>query len=725
MPLTAPAQDSATALPEVTNTATRTERRTDEVPATVTVTPVREAQDRGVRDLKDLFKHEVDLSVRAASPRFGAALGTNGRAGNEGLNVRGLEGNQVLVVVDGIRLPQSFSFGAFATGRLDHLSLDTAHTVEVLRGPASTQFGSDGLAGALALRTLEAADLLKPGDGLGGFYRTGVLSLDDSMYVSSALAARAGAWDALVLAGTRSGSEAETQGTNAAPNSTRTVPNPLSYDQYSAMAKLGWQPTPAHRLAGTLEAVRRNLTVDVISGRTAPPVPPAPLPATAVLRLDAQDRVDRVRASLAHRFDDLDAPWLQKASTQIYAQDAKTRQISFEDRNTAVDRTRDNRYREKLVGLGTQGEGSFTAPLSQRLSGGAEWSRTKVSGVRDGTVPPIGETFPTQPFPDTNYTLFGGYVQSELQLGGLALLPALRFDRFELEPSQAGFTGGTVVALADQAFTPRLGAVWKLAEAFVPYGHWSRGFRAPTPEQVNNGFTNVAGFYRSIGNPDLKPERAESVELGLRGRGTGVLSGLSWQLAGYDNRYRDFISQEQISGSFTAADPAVFQSINLASARIRGAEARVRYEPNAAWQLRAAVASARGETERSGTTTPLNTVEPTKVSAGAIYRAAASAVGAWSVRADVLHAAAKDSSRIAQPAPPASPLFAPPSYTTLDLGFSWQPVPALTLNLSVDNALDKTYWRWSDMRGVADNSAVKDAFTAPGRTVALALRVDF
>ncbi len=710
----------ATPLSEITNTATRTDRRTDEVPATVTVTPAAQAEARGARDLKDWFRHEVDLSVRAAAPRFSAAGSAAGRAGNEGVNIRGLEGNQVLMLVDGIRVPNSFSFGAFATGRADFLALDNARAVEVLRGPASTQFGSDGLAGAVALRTLDPGDLLTEGRKLAGFVRLSGTQLDDSLGATAGVAARSGAWDGLLSIGARDGGETRTQGRNEAPNSTRTAPNPLDYRQVSLLGKSYLTLTPAHRFGVTVEAVRRRQTSDVISARTAPPATD-PLPPTAVLALAARDEVERTRASLSHRFEDLNAAWLQKVQTQLYAQDSEVRQRSLEDRNAAADRKRDNRYREKLIGASTLAEVNLVAPLAQRLSGGIDVSRTQVSALRDGSVPPAGEAFPVKPFPDTNYTLAGAFVQSELALGSATLLPALRFDAYRLRPSAEGYAGGDVVALSDRAFTPRLGVVWRALPAFAPYAQWSRGFRAPTPDQVNNGFTNVASGYRSIGNPTLEPERAESIEIGVRGE----VGALRWQAAAYDNRYRDFISQQVVGGSFTPADPAVFQFINLDNARIRGAELRASWQPSASWLLRGAAAAVRANSRSNGATAPLISEEPAKLSLGAQYRH-----GPWTLRGDLLHARAKSASRTpAQPAPPppaaAGASFAPPSYTVLDLGVGWQPWRAWSVHLNVDNVFDKTYWRWSDVRGLADDSAVKEALTAAGRTVSVVTRWEF
>lgn len=700
-------QDKATQLSEVTVSSTRTERRVDNVPNTVTVTPQAQIEQSGARDLKDLFSNEIDVSVRAAPTRFTVAGAATGRAGVEGINIRGLEGNQVLMMTDGIRVPDSFSFGAFASGRGDYVDVDGLKVAEVLRGPASTQFGSDGLAGAVSFRTLDPADLLR-GQGGGGFVRAGYAGVDRSWNSTMAAAGRDGRWQGMLLGSYRKGHEVDNKGGNDSQNVDRTTPNPTDYETRYVLAKAQFQADAAHQLGLTLESQRRKQDTEVYSARAK-----APLAATSTLDLDAHDKVERDRVSLDHRFTDLNGAWVQRAENRVYWQDAQTRQLGIEDRNTSADRTRDNTYKTKVVGMSSLLESNLSGAVNQRVSYGVDWSRAKVSGTRDGTVPPYGESFPSKPFPDTDYTLAGAFVQSEIEAGALSVIPGLRYDYYKLSPSAAGYSAGGLVTLSDRALTPRVGLVWRFAPTLAPYAQWAKGFRAPTPDQVNNGFANLASGYTTVGNANLKAEHANSLELGLRGK----LQTLRYTLAAFHNRYDDFISQQAVSGAGTPANPLIFQYINLSKARIKGVEARGEWSIDPRWSANAGVAYTKGDSEVDGVTVPLDTVNPLKAVLGVRYDD-----GQWNLRANLSHSEGKDRDRIA---PASATPFAPDGYTVLDLGATWKPLRNLSLHANLNNVFDTRYWRWSDVRGLADSSTVKDAYTAPGRNLSVSMRYDF
>lgn len=700
-------EGAVTRLNEITVSSTRTERRVDKAPNTVTVTSASKIEQDGARDIKDVFRDELDVTVRAAPTRFTAAGAATGRAGNEGINIRGLEGNQVLMMVDGIRVPNSFSFGSFATGRGDFLDVDGIKTVEVLRGPASTQFGSDGLAGAVSFRTLDPSDLLKSGQSTGGFARSSYASIDRSWSNTLGVAGTNGQWQGMLLGSYRQGHEVGNKGDNDAQNVNRTTPNPVDYNNRYLLGKAFLTVDPTQQVGLTFETQNRKQNTEVYSARAVPP-----LTSTSTLDLDTRDQIDRNRVSLEHRFNDLNAQWVQRAETRVYWQDAKVSQLATEDRNTATDRTRDNSYSTKVAGFSTLLESNLTGALNQRLTYGVDWSKAEITGLRDGTVPPFGETFPTKPFPDTTYTLGGAFVQSEIEAGKFSIIPGLRFDHYNLSPSAAGYTGGTAVALSGQAVTQRLGVVWQLAPSFAPYSQLAKGFRAPTPDQVNNGFTNAASGYTSIGNPNLKAENADSIEIGFRGK----VESVRYSVAAFDNRYKDFISQQAVSGAGTPADPTVFQYINLANAHIHGVEARAEWQIDKLWKANAGIAYSKGDSEANGVKTPLDTIQPLKAVFGVRYDDAL-----WGARANLVYSEGKDSSQIST----TTAQFAPPSYTVLDLGFYWKPIRNLTVNANLNNAFDTKYWRWSDARGLASSSTVTDAYTAPGRNAQVSVRYDF
>jgi len=696
----------ATQLHEITVSATRSERRVDNVPATVTVKPASEIEQSGARDIKDVFRDELGVSVRAAPTQFTAAGASMGRGGNEGINIRGLEGNQVLMLIDGIRVPSTFSFGSLAAGRGDYLDVDGIKTVEVLRGPASTQYGSDGLAGAVSFRTQEPSDLLKPGQSVGGFARSSYATIDRSWSNTLGVAGANERWQGMLQGTYRQGHEVDNQGSNSVLNSNRTTPNPVDYNNRYLLGKAYLKIDATQQLGFTFETLKRTQDTEVYSARGV-----APLTSTSVIDLKTHDNIERNRVSVEHRFNDLNSAAIQRAETRGYWQDAKVSQFGAEDRNTAADRTRYNTYNSKVVGFSSLPESNLTGLLNQRLTYGVDWSLTQVGSVRDGTVPPAGETFPSKPFPDTDFVLGGAFVQSEIQAGQFSIIPGLRFDHYKLSPNTSGYSG-TAVSLSGQAVTPRLGAVWQLTPSFAPYAQWAKGFRAPTPDQVNNGFSNLAYGYTTAGNANLKAEHADSWELGFRGR----LDRVRYSVGAFDNRYRDFISQQAVSGAGTPANPTVFQYINLANAHIHGLEARSQWDIDKAWTATAGFAYAKGDSETKGVKTHLDTVQPFKLVMGLRHEH-----GNWGVSANLVHSAGKSASDIST----GSAQFAPPAYNVLDLGFRWKLHPQVTLTANLNNVFNAKYWRWSDVSGLASSSKVADAYTAPGRNAQVSVRYDF
>ncbi len=700
--------ENAAQLSGVTVSATRTLRKVDDVPSSVSVITDQTIQKEGARNLKEAFRTELDVTVPTGPTRFGEGGAPTGRGGQEGVNIRGLGGNQVLMLVDGIRIPNGFTFGPFSTGRGEFLDIDGLKSVEILRGPASTQYGSDGLAGAVTFQTLNPNDLLKQGQSVGGFARVGYASIDQAGSGTLALAGKNEKWQAMVLGSYRQGHETSNKASNDDKTTERTLPNPVDYNNRYLLGKVILSIDTDQQLGLTVESQRRTQKTNVFSARA-----PAPLRPRSTTDLITQDVIERDRVSLEHRYNNLNAAWIQSAETRLYWQDAQVNQYATEQRNRSPERIRDNTFRTQVVGLATQFQTNLTGWVNQRLSYGLDLSQSNLSALRDGTFPPYGSKFPSKPFPDTTYTLGGAFLQSEIELGAVSVIPGVRFDRYAIDPSAKGYGNTALASLSGQAVTPRIGAVWRLASGFSPYAQLARGFRAPTPEQVNNGFANLASGYTSIGNSTLKPEYADSLEIGFRGQSHG----LRYSVAGFENRYQNFISQEVIGGGGRPSNPTVYQYVNLTNAKIQGLVAQLEVKLGQRWTVQTGAAYLKGDSQIDGVSTPINSVQPFKALLGLQYDA-----GEWGGQATVLYSAAKDPSRIT---PGRTSQFASPDYTVLDLGVYWKPVPNLTFNANINNVLDTKYWRWSDVSGLTENSRIADAYTASGRTVQVSMRYDF
>ena len=268
--------DDDSARTTITVTATRIPTAIADVPVTVTVIDETKIADELASDVRDLIRFEPGVSVRRAPSRFTAAFSSTGRGGNESFNVRGIEGNRVLIQVDGIRVPDGFAFGAQSAGRGDFVDVGLVKSVEILRGPASALYGSDGLAGAVSFITSDPADILKGERRFGGQIRTGYDSADNEFSTTAFAAASAGQFSILGAYTRRDGTELENNGaalaTRDAPDSRRTAPNPQDTASNAALGKLVWSPDDNNRIRLTVDHLDSQVRTNVLSGRAVLPV---------------------------------------------------------------------------------------------------------------------------------------------------------------------------------------------------------------------------------------------------------------------------------------------------------------------------------------------------------------------------------------------------------------------------------------------------------------------
>ncbi|MDG2534563.1 TonB-dependent hemoglobin/transferrin/lactoferrin family receptor [Sphingomonas sp. HITSZ_GF] len=689
----------------ITVTATRIPTDVKDVPATVTVIDEKKIADQLVTDIKDLVRYEPGISVPRGPTRFGAALGVTGRAGNEGFIVRGIGGNRVLIQVDGVRVPDGFTFGAQSSGR-DYVDIGLVKSVEILRGPASALYGSDGLAGAISFTTSDPADFLTGGKKFGGLVRAGYSSADDEFAETGILAGRFGDLSAMISYTRRDFHELDNKGTVGGTGAARTEPNPQDGRSNAVLGRIVYEPDASNRFRLTGEYQDSHVYTDVLTGLSS-----------TVELLQARDSTKRGRIA---------GDWFWKgeglfdhARISVYWQDGENRQFTDEDRTPAADRERLNTFENTVFGGSVEVGARFdTGAITHRLLFGGDISKTHQEGLRDGVVPPAGETFPTRAFPETNYTLAGAFIADEIAIGPITLYPALRFDAYDLSPEADPLLPAfTAAKQSGSRVSPKLGAVLKLSDEIRFFANYAQGFKAPEPSQVNQFFSNIAFGYTSRPNPNLRPETSESWEGGFRLNSGPV--GLN--VTGFVSNYDDFISQEVTSGSFTPADPAIYQFINLDKVKVKGAEATFTVTGSNGLFGKLGLSYAKGDViDPSGARSPLSTVDPLKLILGLGYRAND---GRFGGDVTATHSAQKELS--ATTGVCSGTCFTPGAFTVLDATAFFRLTQGLTLRAGVFNIFDTKYAWWNDVRGLANSSTVKDSYTQPGRNGSVSVSYRF
>ncbi|MGQ0696648.1 MAG: TonB-dependent hemoglobin/transferrin/lactoferrin family receptor [Panacagrimonas sp.] len=728
---TAHAQDTSPApavtLDPVTVTASKAERLSSEVPATVSVIDAERLEHELAEDLRDLVRYEPGVTVPYQGSRFG----------NAGISIRGLGGNRVQTKIDGVPIAEGFSIGSFSNAGRDFVDFDLIRRVEIVRGPASSLYGSDALGGVVNFITRDPADLLASGPALRT--RVGYIGADETTVLSSTGAASRGNWSGLLNVVRREGHELDNAGSRGGTGVLRTRPEPLDSSGDQLLAKLLWGEAGGAPLRLTVERFEADSETEVLSlVRSVPSGPPGAPPTTITdtTGLSGDDEARRRRVSLDQKLSSV--PGLDSLSWRLYHQESRTTQDTFESRTvtsvmteTFTQRERERRalFEQRVLGAETTLEKDFNlGKVPHRLVAGIEIERTQTEQSRDGlernltlgtetnTVGP--DVFPVRDFPETRTLEYGVYAQDDIRLGRFTLVPGLRFDSYDLDPQpDATFVednpGIEPRKLTETQVSPKLGLIYGLSDTTSAWAQYAHGFRAPPFNDVNIGFTNLQFGYTAIPNPDLKPETSRGFELGLRGRGADF----NWQLAAFRNRYEDFIESNASRGVDPVTNLLVFQSQNLGEVTIEGIEARGELGLSHDLRVRSSLAYARGEDEIADK--PLNSVEPLT---GVLGLAWAPKLAALELE---LVATATDGKSRVNDSNAAGPFFRSPGGVRLDLLAAWHPHARVDVNAGLFNLADRTLYAWFDVQTRLASDPAIERFSQPGINASVNLRVQF
>ena len=447
------------------------------------------------------------------------------RAGGTGLQgsafIRGGEARYARVLVDGVSVNQpggAFDFGTALPFELER--------IEVVRGAASSLYGSDALAGVISLETRRA----RPGEA-----------------PSLRAEAEGGSFGWQRLAGATSGARGALDW-NAGAQRLRTD----NQQPNGGFAQTSLALSAGLRLGARTDA-RAVFRLD--DGSLGTPGP------TAFGRPDLDARFDRqdvvAGLSLRHAGTRL----VQRLSLGFSRSDQLSRNPADSGSWTPAWLGRNGSfalsdfpdaagYQNRTARLAASYQADLSLGARQLLTAGAEAER------QTGT---IGER--AQPLLHPERTSFGLFVQDRVLVGRRAYLTL--GGRVE----HNGSYGTRVVPRAALALRLRGGG-----DATTLRASAGLGIKEPS-------FLESYGqFSAARGNPDLEPERSATADVGVEQRLFG--SRLRASLTAFQHDYRD-----QIAYTVTRYDPYEGTYVNLARTRSRGIEAELESRPLPALQL--------------------------------------------------------------------------------------------------------------------------------------------
>jgi hemoglobin/transferrin/lactoferrin receptor protein len=689
----------------VTVTSTLNPLSVKESPSTVSVIDAETIDRQLIQTTADLVRFEPGIYVESNLTRVGL----------NGFNIRGIGGNRVMTMVDGVETAEQFDFGPFNVHQFQ-IDLDALKSVELVRSAGSSMYGSDALGGVVSFFTKDPADYLA-----GQAFHLGARTVFDSR-------AREGSGN-IVVAGGRprlqaslfasyvDGGELRTRGTRASEDATRTVANPQDRRSVSALGKLVFTVRPGHVLRISMERADHDIDTTAFSARGV--IVQGPF-RTTVSDISSTDTLQRTRASIDHRLENRGG--LNQVFWSAYVQDSRTDQVVDEVRTTAgigpvVTALRRGTldFEQKGYGGSVQGR-KLVMPGGQAVlfTFGGSYRHNRFDMIRDrvdvnaatGAVIPVTNVIlPTKYFPRSDVDEAGTYLQAEIRVGRLTLVPGVRYDRYSMDADETDqvFLASLSPAPADfraDAVSSRVGAAFALSPAVTVHAQYAGGFRAPPYSAVNSGFTNLAGGYTTLPNSELRAETSDNVEAGVRVSARRTSLGVTV----FSNHYDDFI--QQVSRGFNPFTRLLeFQNQNVAKVTIRGVELRGDARLARDLRLRAAYTLIRGHDVSGAIDVPLDTLAPDQGVVGLEY---APATGRWGTELIVRAVAGQIPERAGENA------FVPDAYTVAD-AIGWVALGRdVMLRAGVLNLTNVRYFEWANVRGRGAADPAIDRFSSPG-----------
>lgn len=501
---------------QVVTSATGYEQNVADAPASISVITAEELEKKSYTDITDALKNVPGVYV-------------NGGGSNQSVSIRGMSADYTLYLVDGKPMQDNQAFspnGSHAGNPINFLPpLEAIERIEVIRGPASSLYGSNAMGGVINIITKKHSDKVTANinieylkadssnkvnndsqnvsafvnipvvkDLLSVQFTAGFLNTDESDYKSSGAL--------------KAGSDPDYKRTNVG---TKVVLTPDEHNTITA----GYNYKVQERTSNPGKSITAK---NDISGTSTTPIGGK----NYIKSGDNYYLVDRSEMAWGRAVNG----WSKQVLTHYsQADNIKSYQKSI---NYDYNVTHEAKYDKVLVNSYLNYEKSENPTRKNTTTG---------NGIDFDTI--TANTQGTYFFDSNSLTVGANYKKENLEDGatnaikinGVTDTSITKMDRYQW----ALFAEDTWQATDDLAltlsgrydkneifgnnFSPKAYAVYSLTDNLNLKGGVTTGYKAPSLRQAASDFAGVSGgggpVVAMVGNPDLEPEKSKNYEAGL------------------------------------------------------------------------------------------------------------------------------------------------------------------------------------------------------------------
>ncbi|GAB2594205.1 TonB-dependent receptor [Spirosoma areae] len=621
---------------QIVTTTQRTETPDFVRPEMTTVLSARDLRQRAPRTVPEALAGATGIFLQKTNHGGGSPF------------VRGLTGQQTLLLVDGIRLNNA-TFRSGPNQYLNTIDPQSINQIEVVRSAGSVAYGSDAIGGVLNVLTKTPQFTDQPGANGSLFAKA---TTQDMEYTGRAELGFSSASFAVLggLAYRKFGDLMAGQGLGRE--------TPTGYNQLSGDVKARFRLS--NRLIATV--AYQNLKQDSV-------------PVYHRVRLENyayyQFNPQRRQLTYARLEGFYSRPFLESVQlTASWQRQTEGRQSQKNGNPTAV------YERDETTTTGLTLLARATPHRIWQMQNGVEWYLDRVRSTREDVNAQTRVAVAKRGlYPDrasmNSLALFSLHT---LTLHRLTLTGGVRYNAFWIRTPEQ--TLGEAV-IRPSAFVGNVGASFAVVPAVRLVASVQSAFRAPNVDDF--GTLGIVDFRYEVPNNTLQPERSFTKEVGVKIR----TQRLSATLLAYDNRLSNFISRVR-AGTDSIQGYPVYLKQNSAESYIRGLEADAEYEVVANLLAYAGATYTFGQNVTANE--PFRRIPPRNGRVGLTYQP----LTGWWLRAELLWAGDqtrlaqgdKDDNRIAKGGTPAWQI------VNLNGGYRWK---AVTLSAELQNLTNEAY----------------------------------